>query len=171
MIFIDASQVHLGGAFVLLELLVKELRKKKIPFYILKDTRLKKHGLKADEYTTIKVNFLNRKKVYLKLIDQLKPKTILCFGNFPPPIKIKNSNIKTVTYFHNPHLLDKADINNFSIKFKIINVFKKIYLNFYKNNTDHYIFQTPFIKDSFIESYSYPQDQCEVFPFYDSDKI
>src|SRR5690606_18756991 len=73
--------------------------------------------------------------------NKKKFKSILCFGNLPPPIFVE---AKVYVYFHQKLYLEIPD--NFNLKNKVVFNFKRLIFNFFKNNADYWVVQSNLIK-------------------------
>ena len=102
MLLVDATNLSVGGGQTLLVYLLNALKDR--PHHALVSTRTSLQGVQ-NLSTFEPVNPLSGKRQSLleSAIAQHQPETVLCFGNLPP--KKKLSNVRTVTYFHNAHLI------------------------------------------------------------------
>ena len=109
MILIDLVYINSPGGVTLSNLLLDYLsiNHKKIKVQILLDKRnskfFKNNKLKS---TIVSNSEFSRFIFYYKNKENFN--SIFCFGNVPPPIKIK---VKTYIYFHNEILLNSKDLN------------------------------------------------------------
>lgn len=162
MLLLDAIYINNGGGLVLLKELINilEIRKENV-FYLL-DDRVK------EEF-----NFLNAKNVLFKknsMVERFffyyknkeKFKSILCFGNVPPPISVE---AKVYVYFHQKLYLEIPD--NFNLKNKFVFNFKKLIFNFLKYNADYWVVQSNLIKKQLgMEFFCGNVNNIVVCPFY-----
>lgn len=171
MLLIDGSKTSSGGALGILKLLLEKLQQENKDFFLIKDTRWKEpEAYELPHYENNNVLF-TRGKVIKQLISKHSPHALLCFYSFPPPLDLPSS-IKTFTYFQNPNLLDVFDRKGIYSKLKDVSwFFKKKYLKKYKDNTDYFVFQTPYIRDHFITQYSFPKEKTLLYPYYDENRI
>ncbi|NNG75321.1 glycosyltransferase [Acinetobacter sp. ANC 4277] len=163
MILFDSVYINDGGGFVLLNYLVQTLKNSDLDVFYLFDNRTKAYF--EDDVALINKDFINnsvydRKRFYLK--NKEKFDFVLCFGNVPPPIRLK---AKVFVYFHQPLFLKIPE--NFSIKNKITYKIKQVFLNYYKGNTDLWLVQSLFIKSSFAKKYlKNDMKNIMILPFY-----
>ncbi|MFC5409153.1 glycosyltransferase [Larkinella bovis] len=166
MLIIDASNVS-GGGVVLLQYLVDKIQAKGYEFFL-----IKKPGTPVDVPPDLVVEAISpnfKRKTFLKkYIDSLQAKRLLCFGNFPPPFK---TNIRTITYFHNLHILRDHDQTNHTFPDRVRSIARRMYMRFYLNNSTEFVVQTPLVKDGFVESFNIPADKVKIFPFFNEEKI
>jgi len=172
MILIEASRTgSSGGALILLKLLIEKLLEGEHQFFLIKDSRWVMDSDSRFDYEDGGGMILGRKRLVTKYINKLKPSVLLCFGSLPPSFKVP-PNVKVYTYFHNPNLLDVfASKELYGFYKNLIWRFKKIYLKLFVKNTDYFIFQTNFIKRSFISQYSVDPKHCMLYPFFDEDRM
>ncbi len=168
MILIDASNISIGGGKVLLEYLIHHLRLNHYSFIIIRN---QKH-IYTDVNNTPTEIFVDcpgprqRKETIRSAIKKYTPGSLLCFGNYPPPEK---SDVKTITYFHNPHLIRPPFKYIFSDPLLSL---RQYYLRKYLMNTDAIIFQSGLIKKSFKKAYSASIHlELQIIPFYNVEKI
>ena len=94
MILVDALYINSGGGKVLLDYLIQELEKTDKKIYYLLDNRIKDNIQQIKD--TNKVLYLpasfNKRHLFYKENKNLFS-TVLCFGNLPPNIKIKNATV------------------------------------------------------------------------------
>lgn len=165
MVLIDSVYINNGGGFVLLNYLVQSLKNTDLDIFYLFDKRTKDYfegdiSLINKDFISNSVN--ERKDFYLK--NKEKFDFVLCFGNIPPPIRLK---AKVFVYFHQPLFLKIP--GHFSIKNKITYKIKQVILNYYKKNTDVWLVQSLFIKDSFAKKYlKNDLKNIMILPFYPS---
>ncbi|MFW1852460.1 glycosyltransferase [Acinetobacter guillouiae] len=163
MILIDSVYINDGGGFVLLKYLIETLKNSKLEVVFLFDNRTKlifnHDGILKNKYF-INSSMRDRKEFYIQNKDKFK--TILCFGNVPPPIRVKS---KVFVYFHQPLFLKIPA--EFSVKNKIIYKVKQLVLNYFKNNADIWLTQSVFIKEELAKKYlKNNQNIVKILPFY-----
>lgn len=166
MLLIDAANVSGGGA-VLLQYLTQKLQEKDLPFFVLKKEE-NKLPIHSDQYADVQITLVNRKDLLIHYIRQLKPTTILCFGNFPPPFY---TGIHTITYFHNPHYVDGHDQANFSLRHRLTKSLRRAYLQTNLNKSNLFIVQTPYIARALQKTYNLPDSRIRILPFYNLECI
>ena len=144
MIVIDSIAVNRGGGKILLDYLINEVEKKKTNILFLLDKRIQNNHPEIfnNKYLYLKNNFIDRYLFYLK--NKNKIKTIFCFANFPPPLKIK---AKSYTFFHNVAYFDRENYKN-SLKFFLV----RLILTIHKRNTKYWIVQTKSTKNVLIKN-------------------
>lgn len=166
MILIDSLYVNYGGGKVLLDYLVHCIEDKKIEAYYLFDKRCEGSFdfISNDRKLFVEATLSNRRKFYLQNRNRFK--TVLCFGNIPPPFKV---NAVVYTYFHNINLLKIPSSSSFSTK---INSFlKRTYISTKKHNTNYWIVQTKNTKKTLIHYLFETNEKVLILPFYKIDNI
>lgn len=161
MILIDSVYVNDGGGLALLKYIVEVLNKTDLKVFYLFDERTKTIfndlGLNAE---FIANSLVKRKAFYEKNQDNFQK--VFCFGNVPPPIKVKST---VITYFHQLLFLNIPE--NFSYKNKLVYRIKQLVLRFYKKNTDIWLTQSTLIQQSLGNKYFSGQlKHIKVLPFY-----
>lgn len=160
MILIDATYINMGGAKVLLEYLIQEIEMEDIDVYYLLDNRcIENIKVTPKKYEYIHPSFLNRLKFYIK--NRNKFSSVLCFGNIPPPIRLKS---KVYTYFH--QLLYVEIPESFTIKSKLIFNLKIQVLKLLKNNTDFWFVQSSIVNIKLKEKFNLNKNSIINLPFY-----
>lgn len=161
MILIDSVYVNDGGGMVLLKYIVEVFNKTDLKVYYLFDERTKNVFSELElNAEFISNSFVKRKAFYEK--NQASFKKIFCFGNVPPPIKVKST---VITYFHQLLFLDIPE--SFSFKNKLVYQIKQLVLRFYKQNTDIWLTQSTLIQQSLGNKYfSGKLKHIKVLPFY-----
>ena len=161
MVLIDSIYINYSGGKVLLDYLVDCIEANGIDAYYLFDVRC------INDYSFIP----NERKLYLKpsIIDRylfykqnsIKYDTVLCFGNIPPPIRLK-ANV--YTYFHNINLLKIPTVS--SLLTKILSFSKRGFIKFLSSNTDIWIVQTDNTKAELIKTMKVNDADVLIIPFY-----
>jgi glycosyltransferase involved in cell wall biosynthesis len=162
MVLIDSVYINNSGGKVLLDYLVSELERRDIcPFYLF-DSRCNKDYAEIPENRKffMKASLRQRHEFYKK--NKKKFHKIVCFGNVPPSIKLKN--IEVITYFHKSFFLRKSYPSSIIKKMKTF--IQKILLLFLYKNTDKIIVQSVFIKNEFHITYNFPLEKIFVVPFF-----
>jgi glycosyltransferase involved in cell wall biosynthesis len=163
-ILIDAVFINDGGGKILLDYLFEEISKSDdcSQYLFLIDDRLRQEyqsKLESNMQIIFIDGFLNRSKFYKK--NTFDFKSVLCFGNIPPNVRLK---AKVFTYFHQriyleiPKEFGILDTFKFKIKVAILKLFK--------NNTDFWMVQSPFMKGSLQNKLNIPESNVIVLPFY-----
>ena len=165
MIVIDAHNITHGGGKVLLDYLEDTLGSNDTEYFVFSKQYLESEVFDGFQNLLSKFSFFKRRLVLNKLVDQYKPNTLLSFGNYPPPIKLKG--VRVCTYLQNALLLPDSDLSVFAFSTRFKFVLKRKYLKLKLKNTDFLIVQTPIMKNRFLNCFDFPNDKCFVFPFYD----
>lgn len=165
---IDASQINVGGAVAILEMVLAEVNNQQIPCVLIKDRRLTKAIPQLEAIIEPKSPILNRSKTYKSILQSHQIEKVVSLISIPPPFKL---DIPTHTYFHNVNLLKSANIATAGIKYRIEQRLKNAYIKSKLENTDFYAFQSELIKADFLKEFSFPAEQCGIFPFYKEEEI
>jgi len=166
MILIDLVYIGSPGGITLSKILLDYiiLNEKKENFKLLVD---KKNSKYFNEYDILKKdiskNELSRFLFYKKNANSLK--SILCFANVPPPLKIKS---KTFIYFHNEILLNSKDLG-FSIIKKLLFRLKWIYIKLRNFNYIWFV-QTEHMKILLKKKLKVNSNAILKSPIFDSQK-
>lgn len=161
MILIDAIFINNGGGKILLDYLIQSITNSNIDAYYLLDTRIKgKHPyIDPCRVKYLPGNIFTRHIFYKNNISSFS--SVLCFGNLPPSIKLR---AKVYTYFHQPLYLKTPREISFYDKFKI--KLKKNVLSKITNNSDVWLVQSSYIKDSLSLEFNICPNKVEIIPFY-----
>jgi glycosyltransferase involved in cell wall biosynthesis len=161
MIIIDSVYVNYSGGKVLLDYLVDEVLARNLEVVFLFDYRFENlHKVPENRRFFLKGE-LGRLKFYIK--NKHKIKKVFCFGNVPPPIKLKAF---VVTYLHHgPFLTDKKTILNFD------SCIKRFYINLNISNSNLFVVQTKTGAKQFVEQFKFNLKNVEVIPFYNPKRI
>ncbi|QJW91169.1 glycosyltransferase [Spirosoma taeanense] len=166
MVLIDAANVSGGGA-ILLQYLVDQLSERGLPYFVLKKPAVSLTA-PAGQYADAQINLLNRQSMLRTYIQQVKPKTILCFGNFPPPFY---TGVRTVTYFHNSHYLKGHDRRNFSRNHYLKRLLRRLYLQTNLDYSELFVVQIPVIREAFVKTFGVQGTRLQTLPFYNQERI
>lgn len=160
MILIDALYVNMGGAFQLLRYLLETLEGRGISFYLLADARCEGRLDDVQSVRYLDASLAKRKAFYRNEINE-SITSVFCFGNVPPPIKLR---MPVFTYFHNINMLTLADCRdrNQRLKFWL----KRAYIKTKRDNTDWWFVQTSNTADELVRNLGVPGDKVCVYPFY-----
>ena len=166
LILIDALYIHNGGGKVLLDLLINKLIEMNLThnLFFLFDSRYNVRKPIENH-----INFLQLESAELsrfKFYQKNKFKSILCFANVPPPVKIK---VPVSIYFHND-LLIKPFNSNLKISIQLVNFIKKLYINLLKTSKYTWIVQTNYMKSKLKKSYKINSNNILIFPFFSEKK-
>lgn len=162
MILLDAVYINNSGGLVLLDYLINIAEEKKLNIFYLLDSRTKDYFNNIDQkrISFIKNSHSERLRFYSNNKDKFH--SILCFGNVPPPLRLK---AKVFVYFHQKLFLEIP--SEFSLKEKLIYKIKQLYLSFYKNNCDKWLVQSQLMQKQFAEKYLNKKlDNICILPFY-----
>lgn len=161
MLLIDSLYINNSGGLTLLKYLVKEIQKFNTDIFYLIDHRCSSHFLDIpdNKKCIMKASLLSRYNWYRKYGRNYKK--IFCFGNIPPPIKLKCT---VYTYFHNINLLNIPLTE--PIKIKIISATKRFIFCRFKKNTDYWIVQTSNTKNELIKHLWENPQKVKILPFY-----
>lgn len=169
MILIDALYINTGGAKVILESLISQLRNdnRLSNYFFLLDERLPSESYSSlcDNFYITKANFGFRRNFYVNNSNLYKK--IICLANIPPPFYIPNK--KVYILFHNAHLiqpnLDLKKIYNY-----IIYKLKWLYILYKNNHTYNWIVQTNSMFNLIKNGLFVNDSKILILPFF-NDKI
>ena len=159
MILVDALYINISGGLVLLRYLVETLQKKKAEFFLLADARVGDEFMELPHVEHIMANLSNRSGFYRKHKGEFS--SVFCFGNVPPPVKLK---VPVYTYFHNVNMLTLADCC--SGKQRLLFWLKRTYIRSKKGHTDEWFVQTSNTANEVIRHLGVPAEKVKLFPFY-----
>ncbi|MDO8898368.1 MAG: hypothetical protein Q7V19_12020, partial [Bacteroidales bacterium] len=161
MILIDSLYVNNSGGLILLKYLIPEIEKEIDNVFFLIDQRCQNEfiNIPAIKKKVLKASIYERNLFYIT--NKTKFTKVLCFGNIPPPIKIK---AEIYTYFHNINLLEIP--NNIYQPNWIRSAVKQCYIYLKKHNTDKWIVQTNNTKKVLMKTLSEPCEKVLVHPFF-----
>src|SRR5690606_34234851 len=114
MILIDGVYINNSGGLILLDYLINIADEKKLNIFYLLDSRTKDYFNNIDQkrISFIKNSHSERLRFYSNNKDKFH--SILCFGNVPPPLRLK---AKVFVYFHQKLFLEIP--SEFSLKEKL----------------------------------------------------
>lgn len=163
MLLVDSLYVNYGGALVLLRYLVESLRAKNVRFFLLVDARCENEfkNLSNVEYRTASMSA--RRDFYVAHRNEFS--SVLCFGNVPPPIKLKS---RVYTYVHNINLLKIPAMSPLKRRFQ--SFLKQRVIDFYGRNTDCWIVQTENTRNELKRHLFQGRKEVLVLPFYRIDE-
>ena len=162
MFVIDSLYVNNSGGLVLLKYLVNKTLELRPDVFFLIDSRCQevfKH-IPDNKKLVLAATYSNRLTFYKTHKSKLNG--VLCFGNVPPPIRLK---CKVYTYLHNPLLL--ATPGTYPFKQKVSKYLKTTFIKLHLPNTDGIFIQTSFMADLLRTEWKYPDSKTWLFPFYD----
>ena len=167
MLLIDAIYINTGGGKILLDYLIEELEKTDKQIFYLLDKRIQKEKYVVKSTNVIlylKSGFFDRMNFYKKNKNRFSK--VFCFGNIPPPIKLKSD---VLTYFQNINYISYSK-KDFSLKNRFLFFLKRKILSVWKNNTNKWIVQSLYVQQKMIEKYGENKNKIEIIPFYKSFK-
>ena len=151
-----------GGKAILFQIIEYIINNKMIEDYVfLIDNRISNKEIKLDisNFLLMQPSEIARKKYYKKNKNNIN--SITCLSNVPPPI---NLGVNVNIYFHNTLLL-RPLISPLSIKNKILNLIKKLYIRYLNNANYIWIVQTEIMKKSFRAHIELILIKLLLFPF------
>lgn len=159
MILIDALYINYGGALSLLRYLVETLLEKKVDFYLLADDRCCREFDTLAQIEYRRASLSERRSFYKDHMDDYA--SVFCFGNVPPPFRLK---VPVYTYFHNINMLTLTDCRDKKqlIKFWL----KRAFIKHYRKNTDEWFVQTSNTSNELIRHLGVSSDKVKLYPFY-----
>lgn len=158
MILIDSLYINYGGGLQLLRYLVCNLQERKVDFFLLQDSRAE--GFEEITHKAVLPATMKARKAWYKLHGE-EYTTVLCFGNVPPPIKLK---VPVYTYFHNISLLKIPSDGKLITRLKFF--FKQRLIDYYGRNTDAWIVQTDNTANELKRHLFSGNKAIYVLPFY-----
>ena len=144
MILVDAVYINNSGGKNLLDYLICEIEKTNhLVFYLLDDRIKHNHQFikSTNKVKYLKGGFLPRFIFYFT--NKVNYRSILCFGNFPPPIK---QRVIVYTYFHQLLFINPSKDDSLYFRF-MTNLKVKLFI-LLSNNCDYWIVQTSSVKKS-----------------------
>lgn len=156
-----------GGKAILFQIIEYIINNKMIEDYVfLIDNRISNKEIKLDisNFLLMQPSEIARKKYYKKNKNNIN--SITCLSNVPPPI---NLGVNVNIYFHNTLLL-RPLISPLSIKNKILNLIKKLYIRYLNNANYIWVVQTEIMKKKLSSTYRINTDKIITFPIFDSKK-
>jgi glycosyltransferase involved in cell wall biosynthesis len=147
-LIIEASNVHIGGGFLLLHQLLTKLEEENQKTVVFLDSRLKKKFSSSSdmEINFIKPTIISRLMHYFTLPKVPKVNdTLFCFGNIPP--FRRNPGYRSVVYLQNWFLIcswKKIKADNIRIYIRLI--IERAFLKIFHKNANLYIVQTDSMK-------------------------
>lgn len=163
MLLIDTIYVNNSGGKILLDFLVQTLEERKIDVFYLFDERIDNdyRFIPLQRKIFIKPSLILRTLFYLKNTSRFS--TVFCFGNVPPPIKLK-ANV--YTYLHQKLFIELPD--DIGSKQKIIFNIKSSIVFFLSQNTNYWMVQTGAMKNGLSLKKRNKQSKILVVPFFKS---
>ena len=158
MLLLDSLYVNSGGGKILLNLIVEYLHSNSIDTYFLFDERVRSDYdyIPIQSKTFCAPSIMRRHLFYKNNRDKFT--SVLVFNNIPPTVKL---NCLVYTYFHNILYLNVNFFDNFSlfVKSKVISFFIK--------NTDKWVVQSNFVKNSLCNSWGIKLNDVLILPIFD----
>jgi len=170
-LIIEASNIHLGGGYVLLQQLLAQLEGIDQRSIVFLDSRLKE---KISSSLNIEVNFIeprliSRLKHYVSLPRILKVNdTLFCFGNIPPFGKPRC--YRSFVFLQNWFLVCKLreiKADNWGVYIRLL--FERALLRIFSKNIDFLIVQTDSMKRQLQNSFT--NLDILVQPFFSMPKV
>lgn len=163
MLLVDSLYINVGGGKVLLDYMVKEIEMHQMDVYYLFDLRCKDDFKEVPEKKKLflKAGLFSRYDFYKK--NRHKFSKVFCFGNIPPPIRLKNMYV--LTFFQNTLLVNPPVDYSFNNKIKV--GLKKLYLHIVKGNTNAWVIQTEFVKKELTNHLNVNDEECFIYPFFE----
>lgn len=158
-LFIDALYISESGGLRLLRYLLATLQQKGIAYHLLADHRCDGMFDGDSEYM---VATLRSRRAYYKQLKQDDYTSMLCFGNIPPPIRIR---IPVYTYFHNINLLTLSEFHSPLSKLK--GWLKRQVFRYYKQHTDLWIVQTTNTAQELVTHLKENENRVKLYPFFE----
>ena len=159
MLLIDALYINYGGALGLLRYLVETLQEKKVDFFLLADARVGDEFKELPHVEHLAASLSKRRRFYKEHRDGFS--SVFCFGNVPPPIKLK---VPVYTYFHNINMLTLSACRD--KKQWILFWMKRAFIRSLRGNTDEWFVQTSNTACEVIRHLGIPAEKVRVLPFY-----
>lgn len=166
MILIDSVYINNSGGKTLLEYFIQKVPNLENYIFLI-DTRLPLEVSKSLlNKIYVKPGEKNRINAYKQLIDSYSIKTIFCFSNVPPPLKV-DIFCNVVIFFHNALLL-KSNISSYSYFNRIKFLFKRKYIKFLNKKSYKWVVQTNTMKNSLLNSINIDKENVFILPFFNS---
>jgi len=158
---IDSVYINNGGGLVLLKYLISNFINRDDVFFLFDDRTKYLFSNSCKNKSAFISNSIYERYFFYKK-NQKKFKKVLCFGNVPPPLRLK---AKVYVYFHQKLFLSLPD--DFSLKNKIIYFLKQNILNILKNNADVWLVQSDNIAEGLSSKYKLnKEEKIVIAPFY-----
>ena len=140
-IFINASNIHIGGGKVIVNDLINAAKHYKlINFIFYVDSRFESHTLKQSNVIIKIIKKKQRFLVYSFINKEAQKNDIVIYlTNLPPIFKHK---CKTILVLSNRYIIDNYTLSKFSIKTKLRINAERLFFWINKNNTDYIIVQS-----------------------------
>lgn len=163
MVLLDAVYINNSGGKILLDYLIQQLEKTNLEIYYLLDKRIENlhPNIKAsNKVEYLKGGLISKHKFYKKRGNTFQK--ILCFGNFPPDIRLRGT---VFTYFHQLLFLNSPSALPFITGFQI--KLKSIIFSLSASNSDFWLVQSGEVKSSLCKKYkAIPASKVLIIPFY-----
>ena len=159
MLLVDTLYINYGGALSLLRYLAETLQEKSVEFYLLADDRCRGEFDTLAHIEYRRASLSQRRDFYKHHKNDYT--SVFCFGNVPPPIRLK---VPVYTYFHNINMLTLSDCRDKKqfLKFCL----KRTYIKYYRKNTDEWFVQTSNTANEVVRHMGIPADKVKLYPFY-----
>lgn len=165
MILLDSLYINNSGGKVLLDYLINTIISsgQTNRFHFLLDKRGVYNYLEKISYEFGEPSELFRYKFYKK--NKNKFSKVFCFGNVPPPLKLKCT---VFVYFHNVLLAES--LNNYPLKSRISKFLKRQYIKFFISNVDEIMVQTAYVREKFNLNIN-NSIKVSLLPFYNLQEV
>lgn len=140
-IIINASNIHQGGGYTLLEALLNALDDD-ANFILLLDERMSvsPHFDGDKRVKRIRPSILDRIMAEMWLVKAVSPKdTVLCFGNQPPLFRLA---CRVIVFVQNRYLLEKVPLTGFRLRAKLRLSIERIWFKLRLHCVNEYVVQT-----------------------------
>jgi glycosyltransferase involved in cell wall biosynthesis len=163
MVLVDAVYINNSGGKILLDYLILQLEKTDIEIYYLLDKRIENRHPEikaANRVEYLKGGLISKHQFYKKRGNTFQK--VLCFGNFPPDIRLKGT---VFTYFHQLLFINAPSVLPFITRFLI--KLKTVIFSLTAGNSDFWLVQSGEVKASLCKKYkAIPASKVLVIPFY-----
>lgn len=163
MVLVDAVYINNSGGKILLDYLIQQLEKTDIEIYYLLDKRVENRhpDIKAgNKVQYLKGGLISKHQFYKTRGNAFRK--VLCFGNFPPDIRLKGT---VFTYFHQLLFINVPSVLPVITRF-LINL-KTVIFSLTAGNSDFWLVQSGEVKASLCKKYkAIPVSKVLVIPFY-----
>tara|TARA_B100000902_G_scaffold56358_1_gene63147 strand:+ start:893 stop:1933 length:1041 start_codon:yes stop_codon:yes gene_type:complete len=164
-ILIDSVYINSGGGEFILNLVIKDLKKKRLinKCFFLLDSRLNLENLSVklnSNYILLNPSENKRKIFYKKYYNFMS--AVVCLANIPPPIRVLNP---VKIFFHNDLFLDPLK-SNLKLKNKILNFFKKKYIINRNDESYDWFVQTDLMAKNINKKLLINKEKINVTPIF-----
>lgn len=163
MILIDAIYINNSGGKILIDYLIEQLELSELNVFYLLDKRIR--GIHPDIKPTNRIYYLDgsliqKHRFYHQHGNEFTK--ILCFGNFPPDIKLRPI---VFTYFH--QLLFILAPKELTFYTRLLVQMKTAVFRYSASNSDFWLVQSEQVREELCNKYKQiPDNRVLVLPFY-----